>query len=147
MITETGIDFAGNPQTDGWRAQGISEAEYVAGLAMADEDWRNDGILLATPFIWEDYNWPSFTMTQAVTRPYVDHIRAVGNGGNDNPSPPLPEDEAATDAGTLCEKARWWMEEWTREHERGNLARAEDIQYSLIKLLYRAEDAAKEAGC
>jgi hypothetical protein len=58
----------------------------------------------------------------------------------------LPSDETAQDAGTLVEKARWWVEEWTRWNERGYAMRARDIQLSLIDLMYRAERAAKGAG-
>jgi hypothetical protein len=56
---------------------------------------------------------------------------------------PLPEDETATDAATLADKVRWWMEEYARQLETGNTARALAILYSLIKLdgglLYRLE--------
>jgi hypothetical protein len=56
---------------------------------------------------------------------------------------PLPEDEIATDAATLADKVRWWMEEYARQIEAGSTARATAILYSLIKLdgglLYRLE--------
>ena len=56
---------------------------------------------------------------------------------------PLPEHETATDMRTLTDKVRWWFEEYTRQVEAGNLARAEAIRYSLITLMYRLENAAK----
>lgn len=60
---------------------------------------------------------------------------------------PLPEDETATDAATLADKVRWWMEEYARQLEAGNTARASAILYSLINLdrglLYRLENVLK----
>lgn len=60
----------------------------------------------------------------------------------------LPEDETATDAATLAEKVRWWMEEYARCLEQGQSWRAKRILYSLIRLetglLYRLENALKE---
>ena len=58
----------------------------------------------------------------------------------------LPGDETATDAATLMEKCRWWWEQYIRELEAGNLDRARLIRYSLVDLLYRAEQAVKEGS-
>ena len=59
----------------------------------------------------------------------------------------LPEDESATDPATLAEKVRWWMEEYARSLEQGQIWRAKRILYSLIRLddglLYRLENALK----
>ncbi len=55
----------------------------------------------------------------------------------------LPEHEMATDAPTLASKARWWLEEEQRAAQAGNEARANEIRLSLIKLLYRLENALK----
>lgn len=52
---------------------------------------------------------------------------------------PLPNDEQG-DAHTLAQKARWWTEQWKRESDAGNTARAEAIRLSLIDLLYRLEN-------
>ena len=137
MLTEVGIDWGGNPTTDGWRAQGLSPAQYVAQLAGCDAEWRRDGILVATPFVWLDYNWPSFRMTQEVTRLMVDYMVSQSGTAVD----PLPELETAIDARTLAQKCRWWYEEETRQREAGNTGRADAIHYSLTKLLYRLENA------
>jgi len=40
---------------------------------------------------------------------------------------------------TSTTKVRWWLEEYAREYEAGNLGRAEELLYSLIKLAYRLE--------
>lgn len=50
-------------------------------------------------------------------------------------------DETATDAKTLVQKCRWWLEEMQRQAEAGNAAYAERIRLSLIQLLYRAENS------
>lgn len=66
-------------------------------------------------------------------------------GARDEPviPSPLPDDETATDAATLMEKVRWWFEEYTRQLEMGEQERARAIRYSLIDLMYRAEQAIK----
>jgi len=51
---------------------------------------------------------------------------------------PLPNDEQGPPV-VLATKARWWCEQWRREHEAGNTARADAIHLSLIDLLYRLE--------
>jgi hypothetical protein len=64
------------------------------------------------------------------------------------PQPPhegLPTDETATDAKTLAEKCRWWLQEYTRQIETGNTAYASRILYALIRLFERLE-AAQKAG-
>jgi hypothetical protein len=53
---------------------------------------------------------------------------------------PLPNDEQGSPA-MLANKARWWCEEWRRQHEAGNAQRADAIHLSLIDLLYRLEAA------
>lgn len=56
---------------------------------------------------------------------------------------PLPSEETATDAPTLADKVRWWMEEYVRQSERGAMVYATAILYDLIRLdnglLYRLE--------
>ena len=56
---------------------------------------------------------------------------------------PLPEDEPATDVGTLAEKARWWLEEVLRQEEKGVFGWAATLKRSLVRLMYRLENAAK----
>jgi hypothetical protein len=61
------------------------------------------------------------------------------------PSPPphqaMPEDETATDAPTLVQKCRYWLEESIRQDEAGQLGLARETRYSLVKLFYRLENA------
>lgn len=56
----------------------------------------------------------------------------------------LPEDEAVTDPAKIAEKIRWWTEEMQRQYEAQQLERANAIRLSLIKLLYRLENALKQ---
>jgi len=66
IIPETGIDYAGNPIQDGWRAQGISGDEYanqvVQYLHTLDADPE---VIYAAPFTWSHEGWPSFALDQA----------------------------------------------------------------------------------
>jgi len=55
----------------------------------------------------------------------------------------LPEDEPAEDVATLAEKARWWLEEVLRQEEAGLLGWAGVLKRSLVRLMYRLENAAK----
>jgi hypothetical protein len=125
MITEFGIDFSGNPEKDGWRAQGISASQYMGGIELADKEFIADGIKLITPFIWADHNWPSFRMTEEVTKLFVQYVLSQ----HSNSVEPLPEHDVATG-----EKVRWWLEELARQYEAGNTDRMRTILYSLIKL-------------
>lgn len=56
---------------------------------------------------------------------------------------PLPNDETATDAATLAEKARWWLEELVRQLYGGDAERARAILSSLVDLMYRLEEATR----
>lgn len=56
----------------------------------------------------------------------------------------LPESETTTDPATIVEKARWWVEESTREVEAGRYDRARAILVSLANLMYRAEGILKD---
>ncbi len=55
----------------------------------------------------------------------------------------LPTDETATDAATLAQKCRFWVEEAIRQRNAGDAAYADRIMYSLVKLnnglMYRLE--------
>lgn len=56
---------------------------------------------------------------------------------------PLPNDETATDLVTLAQKVRWWLEELIRQIEKGEAERVRAIGYSLVKLMYRLEEATR----
>ncbi len=94
---------------------------------------------------WEPYDQWSIKGKGGV----LDDLRlaqAYGYRWSAQPVPepePLPNDETATDAAMLMQKVRWWFEQYTREVEKGNKERARLIRYSLIDLMYRAEQALK----
>ena len=74
-ITETGIDYAGGPDTDGWRAQGISAEQYRDQLAAYDAELVKDPEVVATtPFTWQDYNWPSFAIDEHMSGLLADYM-------------------------------------------------------------------------
>jgi hypothetical protein len=69
LITETGVDYNGNPDTDGWRGQGISKMDYVAQLAAYDQELQQDPeVVAATPFTWMHQGWPSFAIDRFTSR-------------------------------------------------------------------------------
>jgi len=140
IIGETGIDYAGNPITDGWKAQGITAAEYAAQLnAYLLECAKDPEVVLVTPFVWAAQGWPSFDMTEDVSGLYTNYVKAL------QPPAPihegLPTDETSTSPKILVQKCRWWLEEWTRQCEASNTDYARRIQLALIQLMYRAENA------
>ncbi len=96
FITETGIDYHGNPNTDGWRvALGGDEAAYMAQLAAYDTELQKDPLVLgACPFTWMPNNWPSFEVGESMSARIVSHIRTLGAF---NPwgasAPPIPQPE------------------------------------------------------
>ena len=99
LITETGIDFEGNREADGWRAQGISEEEYLRQLAAYDAELAKDPeVVVATPFTWLDYNWPSFTITESMSWRLAEYMRA--KNAAQGPTPPS-KDGAVYDSKTL----------------------------------------------
>ena len=63
LLTEAGIDRAGNPRTDGWQARGDAE-RYRAWLRWFDDELRRDPqVLGATLFaIGNPHGWPSFDL-------------------------------------------------------------------------------------
>ena len=143
LITEQGIDFSGNPQKDGWQAQGISEGDYLRGMLGVKARCDPFPQLIASmPFIWNHPGWPSFNFTQVLSRGWAlaakaDQSPPVGR--------PLPSDEPVARVKTIASKVRWWNEEYARQVEKGDRAYAEEIMYSLINLddglLYRLERA------
>ncbi len=76
IISETGIDENGNPETSGWRYQlKGDEAEYVRQLQETSEKWdKDEAIIAATPFTWQDETWPSFAHNESVTKRIVDWL-------------------------------------------------------------------------
>jgi len=85
------------------------------------------------------YGWESPWQTYNHDEGFASNLVAA-MGGVPGPAY-LPENETATDTATLMEKVRWWFEEYTRHVEAGNEGRAKEIRYSLIKLMYRLEQA------
>lgn len=56
----------------------------------------------------------------------------------------LPEDEPAADVAMLAQKARWWAEEILRQEEVGALGWEAVLMRSLVRLMYRLENACRE---
>lgn len=79
-ITEHGIDLGGGPTTDGWRVKlNGNEAEYMRQLAMRDAEYSADPLVTCVlPFLWLDYNWPSFTIIKSMSQRIVAHRKAQG---------------------------------------------------------------------
>lgn len=78
IIGETGIDYASNPITDGWQAQGITAAQYADQLiAYLKEVAKDPEVVLATPFVWSAQGWPSFDITEAVSSLYTNYIKGA----------------------------------------------------------------------
>ena len=142
FVSEWGLDGAvgGNPY-EGWRAfmaRGeITEQQYIEDLVAGEAVARQYPWLLALfKFVygWEK-PWQTYNHDEGFVRNLVQAMGSV-------PGPAyLPENETATDAATLMQKVRWWSEEFARQIEAGNWDRAWAIWYSLIKLMYRAEQA------
>ncbi len=75
LITETGIDYNGHPELDGWRAQGFSEAEYLAQLAAYDQEILQDPEVKAIlPFTWMHQGWPSFRIDRTMSGVLTDYM-------------------------------------------------------------------------
>uniref|UniRef100_A0A6M3J1V9 Putative peptidase n=1 Tax=viral metagenome TaxID=1070528 RepID=A0A6M3J1V9_9ZZZZ len=75
LITETGIDYAGDPINDGWQAQGISSTEYLRQLVSYDIATQEDPEVLALlPFVWMHDGWPSFEMNEEISRQLADYM-------------------------------------------------------------------------
>ncbi len=80
LITETGIDYAGDPNNDGWRkALNYDADEYYRQLAWYDSEICRDDIVqaafvfTAAPHAGE---WESFKLTQDISALLRDHLRA-----------------------------------------------------------------------
>lgn len=80
VISETGVDYGGNPTTDGWIAQGHSAESYVAQLVsyLAETD-KDPEIVLVTPFGFADLGWPSFAIHETPAKLYTEYIRSTQN--------------------------------------------------------------------
>jgi len=81
MITETGIDYGGHPQRDGWQAQGFTPQQYrdqikAYDLALA-EDPR---VVVATPFTWLHDGWPSFDIHPTMSGLLADYMQSANEG-------------------------------------------------------------------
>ncbi|MBM3187683.1 MAG: M23 family metallopeptidase [Chloroflexi bacterium] len=110
LITETGIDYGGDPQRDGWRAQDLSAETFMLQLAAFDAALPPE-VLAATPFTWQPYGWPSFDMSGRISELFTDYLRERNSAGP-IASPPI-------DLAQIAIANRWQQEEAIREIERG----------------------------
>ena len=141
ILSECGCDRGGGVN-DGWRAR-MSWADYWADLQAFDREICKDSYVLAATIFTcgPTTEWRNFEIDKA-------QAEVIGRTRLGEVTPPaqqphegLPTDETATDAKTLVQKSRWWLEEEQRQREAGNTAYAERIRLALIQLLYRAERA------
>jgi len=82
LITETGIDYSGDPDNDGWRvALNGNVAEYICQLAWYDSEICRDDIVQAA-FVFtaapHGGQWQSFELTEDISTLLCDHIRSTG---------------------------------------------------------------------
>jgi hypothetical protein len=143
IISECGCDRGGG-KMDGWRAR-MGWAEHFADLQAFDAEIGKDAYVVAATLFTGGPNsdWVYFEYDQS-------QVEAIGKlrVGEPVPAPVhegLPTDETATDAKTLAEKCRWWLQEYARQVEAGNTGYATRILYALITLHERLE-AAQKAG-
>jgi len=65
IISETGIDLSGDPDSCGYRAWGFSDEQYLDQLLGNDDLLQEEpAIYCATPFTWNHEGWPSFAIEQ-----------------------------------------------------------------------------------
>jgi hypothetical protein len=62
ILGETGIDHAGDPDTDGWRARGVSREDYTTLLVQYALRLGSlvPELVAVAPFVWLSTGWPSF---------------------------------------------------------------------------------------
>jgi hypothetical protein len=77
ILTEGGIDKAGNPQTDGWQARGSKE-KYQAWLEWFDKEMRKDKQVLGVTLfqIGNPEGWSSFDL-EPIASWLGDYLKAV----------------------------------------------------------------------
>jgi hypothetical protein len=65
LLTELGVDWAGDPKRDGWQARGLSAEQYAQQL-LSHDAWLQGipAVVGATPFVWLDDGWPSFNIVE-----------------------------------------------------------------------------------
>lgn len=68
LVTETGIDYAGHPVRDGWRARGFSAEQYASQIIAYNNALADDPYVVAIfPFTMMHDGWPSFHIGQYVS--------------------------------------------------------------------------------
>lgn len=79
MITETGIDYCGDPLRDGWRAQpGMTPEIYRNQLIAYDHALQLDErVVVATPFTWMHDGWPSFDIDENMSGLLADYMEST----------------------------------------------------------------------
>lgn len=122
------------------RADGRTQAVFVYTYDGNRQDWGRFDIRLEpflNPFL-------SRIREQGLPRPGV--VVPDPLSPPDSPGGYLPSAETSNNPAVLAEKVRWWFEEYVRQVESGNVQRATEIRYDLIRrdgLLYRLEGLLK----
>ena len=155
-ITEHGIDRGGGQTTDGWRVKlGGNEVEYMRQLAVRDAEYSAAPVIQnVTPFVWLDWNWPSFTIIESMSGRIVAHVKAKGAyrpGEMPTPPPVGPVIEGFTQAEreearvqfekhpATMKASNWAGYVWQKEWKFGGFYFAlvylpEDHKYKVLKL-------------
>ena len=77
LITETGIDFAGDSKNDGWRKWTTGPTDYLGQLAAYDRAVQEDAeVECILPFTWMHENWASFHIGSIMSGVLTDYMEA-----------------------------------------------------------------------
>lgn len=161
IVSECGIDRGVEGRSGhGWfdlpGSMDQKAGVYMDILRAYEFELRKDlRILGYTPFTsdGDGSDWASFEVLvpqlMSLMSQHAAWVREQPETAPDLPPVPpglahLPENEPEGTAAFLADKVRWWLEEYARQREANNTARANAIMYSLIKLLYRLERLLKQ---
>ena len=142
LISEGGLDICGDPVRSGWRAPGgPSEEQYLYHLVTVNETLQAwPGVETYCLFGAVPLHWPSFHIYERFWQRVETYILSLVD---DEPVPPLPSDETATDAITLTEKVCWFCEHAKRQRAAENFDYLFDIVDELPYLAAHARDATR----
>jgi len=99
VVSETGIDLAGNGQTDGWRMHTSGIADFISNHLAPYDDFigPDPRIMGACPFIWlADSKWPSFDLREPDSLVFSQYVQGKGafKGSLGTLQPPVPPEPA-----------------------------------------------------
>jgi len=132
----------GGKFSNAWAPQYLKTGECICGVKGHNEHGHDQGLCQWGAYY---YSLQGQKWQQILDRYYnLKYVADYGEGAvvHDEQAVGghLPEFEPDGSPGFLADKCRWWYEEETRQREAGNASRADEIHYSLTKLLYRLEN-------